>query len=213
VTAPNPPIVMSRLPRGAIAELISALTVCDFAPTGWEVVWQTEPLPFEGLRNDTPGAYIELGVNSFRSIGVDDYRQQESDANPDVLESVFYGLRAFTLVLDCHSFAPSVPAWDILEGIRLQLCNPRSVTCRATWNAAGLAFLRAHPTVNLNYTGKGDVDNREISRSTMDVELSWLSAAQVVDDPGTTIGTMGDVPDDSPDGTANIPGTFSNTNG
>jgi hypothetical protein len=208
----NPPIALRRLPRQAIKDLISDLSVSDFAPNGWPVIWQLEPLPFLGLVNDTLGAYIELGVRGYRAVGIDDYRQV-TVGSPPVYTSVFYGLRAFTLTLDCRSFAADVPAWDILEGIRLQMGNPRSVRSNQTFLSTGLAFLRTHPTVSLNYAEKGDVDNRMIWRSVMDVDLSWLSAAQVVDDSGTTIGTVGTVPANSPDGTNNVGEVVKNPDG
>jgi hypothetical protein len=203
---PVPPIKLSRLPRAELAALIQALTVTDYAPEGWPVIWQVDPLPFVGLVNDTLGAYIELGISAFRGIGVDDYRQvllEDEVTNA----SVFYGLRAFTLTLDCRSFAPDIPAWDILEGVRLQLGSPKSATVQQVFPKSGLAFVRTHPTVNLNYVDKGDADNRMIWRALMDVELTWLSKAQTTDDPGRTIATVG--APDSPEGTAVIPGTIS----
>jgi hypothetical protein len=180
---------MSRIPRDAIAALIRALTVTDWSPTGWEVVWQTEALPFEGLRNGTLGAYIELGIKSYRSVGVDDYRQVYDPAS-GALKSIYYGLRMFTLTIDARSFAEEIPAWDVIESIRLRLNNPNSVTARAFFARTGLAWVRSHPAQSLNYVDEGVVDNRMIWRMVLDVEFSWLSAAQVTDDAGNWISTV-----------------------
>ena len=203
---------MSRIPRDAIRELIAKLTVTDWSPDGWSVAWQVEHLSFEGLRNDSVGAWIELGINSYRSAGVDDYRQQFNPSTQSN-QSVLYGLRRFTLTLDARSYSIEVPAWDVLEAIRLRLNNPGSVTVKQALAQHGLSWIRTHPTVSLNYSEKGDVDNRMIWRSTMDVEFSWLSYAQVTDDPGSVIETVGDVENDSPDGTNLVTGTLLNPDG
>jgi hypothetical protein len=198
---------MSRIPRGAIAGLIRALTVTDWSPTGWEVVWQSEPLPFEGLRNGTLGAYIELGIKSYRSVGVDDYRQAYNPAT-GALVSVYYGLRLFTLTIDARSFAEEIPAWDVIESIRLQLNNPRSVTARIFLAKTGLSWIRSHPAQSLNYVDESVVDNRMIWRMVLDVEFSWLSAAQVTDDAGGWIATVGADEAGKPQGSNDVTGTL-----
>jgi hypothetical protein len=212
VTSPQQPIVSPRLPKDAIQKLIFQCTVTDWAPQGWRVLWAVDPLPMEGLRNNAMGAYIELSINSYRSNGVDDYRQA-FNATTGLLQSVYYGLRQFTLTVDCRSFAPHIPAWDILESIRIRMNNPRSVTANAVFQATGLSWIRTHPTISLNYAEKGDVDNRMIWRQTMDIEFSWLSYAQVQDDLGYTIETVGSVPSDSPPGTNDVTGTLFNPDG
>lgn len=204
---PVPPVDIPGFPHKPLADLIRRLTTTVWAPDGWQVVWNTEPLPFTGLVNGTLGAYIELGIRSSRPVGVDDYRD-EYDEETQTNSYVYYGLRRFTLVLDCRSFAPKVPAWNILETLRLRLNNPRALTSRLALQAMGLTIIRFQPSVSLNYVDKGDVDTRMVTREVVDVELGWLSAAQVTDDAGTTIGTVGSVPDDSPDGTNSIPGTI-----
>jgi len=203
---------MSRIPRDAIASLIRALTVTDWSPTGWEVVWQTEPLPFEGLRNGTLGAYIELGIKSYRSVGVDDYRQVY-DPVSGALKSVYYGLRMFTLTVDARSFAEEIPAWDVIESIRLRLNNPGSVTARAFFARTGLAWVRSHPAQSLNYVDESVVDNRMIWRMVLDVEFSWLSAAQVTDDAGGWIATVGADEATKAPGSNDAPGTLYDPDG
>jgi hypothetical protein len=207
VAPPVPLIRMSRIPREAIRNLITTLSICDYAPEGWSVIYQVEPQPFEGLRNDTLGAWIELSIGAFRSVGEDDYRQT-FDATTGAYLSVFYGLRVFTLTIDARSFAPEIPAWDVLESIRLQLNNRRSLTVNSLLQPANLAWVRTHPTVSLNYAEKGDIDNRMIWRSTMDVELSWMSAAQVVDDSGAIIETVGQSQINAPPGSNDVGATI-----
>jgi hypothetical protein len=213
VTQPVPPILASRLPKNEIRNLIAALTVTDYAPQGWPVVWTVDPIPILGLVNDTLGAYLELSINAYRSVGVDDYRQK-FNTETNALDSVYYGLRLFTLSMDCRSFAPDIPAWDILESIRLRMNNPRSVTANQVFKATGLSWIRSHPMVALNtYDKETDTDNRMIWRAVLDVEFSWASRAQVTDDAGSWIQTVGDVPFDSPTGTSSIPGTLYNADG
>ncbi len=204
---PIPPVRMRRLPREPLKDFIGDLTITDSAPTGWPVVWEVDPLPFLGLVNDTLGAYIELSIPTDRSIGIDDYRQA-FDEETETYTSVYYGLRAFTLTLDCRSYAPHIPAIDILESVRLRLINPRSVTAKNFFAAQGLSLIRVHPGINLSVGGKGDADNRMIWRRAMDVEFNWLSTAVATDDPGYIFRTAGDVPPDSPLGTNRIEGTI-----
>lgn len=204
---PVPPIRQTQLPREALKELVSSLTVTDWTPTGWSVVWDIESLPFEGLRNGTLGAYVELSISAYRSIGEDDYRQV-FDPTTNALLSVYYGLRAFTLTIDARSFDYDVPAWDVLESIRLRMNNRRSATANVYLRENNLAWVRTHPTVSLNYAEKGDVDNRMIWRQTMDIEFTWLSAAQVVDDPGNYLETVGASELGQPAGSNDIPGTI-----
>ena len=64
---------MPRFPKKPLAELIQLLTICDWAPDGWDVRWVVDPLPMEGMRNDTLGAWIELSMTPSRSRGVDDF--------------------------------------------------------------------------------------------------------------------------------------------
>lgn len=201
---PVPPIRGPQLPRDAIKNLITTLTVTSWAPTGWSVIWSTEQEPFEGIRNDTLGAWIELGISAYRSLGQDDYRQQ-FNATTNAFESAYYGLRMFTLTIDVRSFDSDVPAWDVIESIRLRLNNARSVTARALLQAVNLAVVRIHPSQSLNYVERGDIDNRMIWRQVMDIEFTWLSAAQVTDDPGAWIQTV--------DGGGTIPGTIYDPSG
>lgn len=197
---------MPRFPKKPLTELIQILTVCDWAPDGWDVRWVVDPLPMEGLRNDTLGAWIELSMTPTRSRGVDDYRQQW---NPDVpvggaLQSVFYGLRQFTLTCDARSLAPDIPAWDILECVRLRMNNPASLQVNGILRPNNLSWIRTHPMVGLNFVPKNKVDRRQQWRATMDIEFGWLSAAQDPTNPGGVIDTVGPVPTDSPAGTVNV---------
>ena len=202
---------MPRLPLDAILNLVAALTVTSWSPDGWQVFWKNDPLPFVGMQNDTLGAYLEMNITNFLSKGVDDYRQEYVEAS-DSLESVFYGLRIFTLSIDCRSFAPNVPAWDILETIRLQVNNPRSVTTNKTLAPNGLSWIRTHPIQTLPAEAQ-DVDNRTVWRAVLDIEMSWLAAAQVVDDPGAYVTTIGESEIDAPAGSNDVPGVISNPDG
>ena len=130
------------------------------------------------------------------------------DPTTNALLSVYYGLRAFTLTIDARSFDYDVPAWDVLESIRLRMNNRRSATANVYLRENNLAWVRTHPTVSLNYAEKGDVDNRMIWRQTMDIEFTWLSAAQVVDDPGNYLETVGASELGQPAGSNDIPGTI-----
>ena len=167
---------MTRIPTGAIKELISTLTVTDWAPNGWSVIWANEKLPFEGLRNGTLGAYVEMTITNFLSKGVDDYRSQYNPTT-ETLESAYYGLRIFTLSLDCRSFAYECPSFDILEAIRLRMNNPDATIVNSYLQPNGLSWIRSHPMISLP-PDKADVDTRMIWRHVLDVEFGWLSAAQ-----------------------------------
>ena len=201
---------MTRLPLGAIKELISALTVTDYAPDGWSVLWANQPFEFEGLRNDTLGAWIELNIQGFKSKGVDDFR---SEYNPtsDALDSVFYGLRMFTLSVNCQSYAPDIPAWDILEAIRLRVNNPGSTIVNGILKPNGLSWIRSHPIVTLPID-KQAADTRVTWRAVLDIEFSWLSAAQATRQGGF-ISTIGQSEIDAPQGSNDIPGTLLNPDG
>ena len=200
-----------------LKRLIWQLTVTDWAPKGWEVIWLHEPLPFEGLRNGSLGAYVELNITNFKSRGVDDYRQALVTPPPTIppappaipyLASAMYGLREFTLSMDCRSFSLDAPAFDILEAVRIRLNNPRSILVNSTLQSNGLAWIRSHPIITLP-AEKQDIDNRMIWRNVLDVEFGWLSAAQETDDQGGYIETVGDDEKDNPAGSNDIPGTIS----
>ena len=211
VTLAGPPIAMPRLPLESIRLLLAALTVTTWSPDGWPVIYQNDPLPFIGPMNGGNGAYLELNVSGFRSVGVDDYRQ-DTDTTTGNLVSAYYGVREFTLSIDCRSFAQDVPAWDILEALRLQMNNPRSVTVRAALIAMGISLIRCHSIVTLS-PEKQDVDTRQIWRAVLDLEFNWLAKAQSVDDSGATIDTIGVVADDAPVGTNVVVGVVSNPDG
>lgn len=200
-------IKLSRLPIRQIQKFIESLTVTDWSPEGWSVIWVTDPQPFEGLRNNSLGAWIELSIKSYRSIGYDDYRTAYSVATNSI-QSVLYGVRLFTLSIDVRSFSPSIPAIDIVESILLRVNNRQSVTANAFFTSNNLAWLGAKPSVSLNYSEKNAVDSRKVWREVVDIEMSWISAAQTVDDQGNYIKTVGEVPVNSPIGTNDIQGTF-----
>lgn len=196
---------------GALKDLVSQLTVTDWAPDGWSVIWLHEPLPFEGLRNGTLGAYLELNISGFRSVGVDDYRQTWDPA-ANALSSVLYGLRRFILSIDCRSFSLECPAFDILEAIRLRINNPRSQSVETLMQANGLSWVRTHPMVTLAADAT-DVDLRMVWRNVMDVEFNWLSAAVSTEDEGGIIETIGQSQIGQPIGSNDVPGYLHNPDG
>lgn len=201
---------MPRLPKDALLSLISDLTVTDWSPNGWPVVWEVDPIPLLGIQNDTLGAFIELSVNSYKSVGVDELKSEFS-VELDALQSVYYGLRQFTLTLDCRSFAAHIMAIDILESVRLRINNPGTVLTNQYFTNNGLSWIRSHPTVKL----PGDyqvADSRMTWRASIDIEFSWLSAAQVPVNGGI-IETVGPVPNNSPIGTNDVTGVISNPDG
>ncbi len=194
-----------------LKKLVWQLTRTDWAPNGWEVIWLHEPLPFEGLRNGALGAYVELNITNFRSLGEDDYRQAYIAAS-DSMQSTLYGLRIFTLSMDCRSFSLDAPAFDILEAVRVRLNNRRSAEVNEAMRSVGIAWVRSHPIVTLS-ADKQDVDLRMIWRNVLDVEFSWVSASFSTDDAGGYVKTVGVVPDGSPAGTNAIPGIIMNPDG
>lgn len=195
----------TSLPRADLKNLIAQLTRTNVAPKGCPVIWDGESVPFIGQVNGRPGAYIELDIMGYRSIGVDDYRQVFNPATL-TMTSAMAGLRQFTLTLDCRSYDGDTPAFDILEVVRLRLNNLRSVTARQALQAANLSVVKIQPMVEL----AEKADTRFVWRSSLDVIFNWASNDVAADDGGEIIATVATVagapPAVSPVGTNKITG-------
>jgi hypothetical protein len=178
----------TSLPLADIKTLIAQLTRTNVNPKGYPVIWDGEPRPFVGQVGGKPGAWIELDIGSYRSRGVDDYRQTYDPATL-TQSSAMVGLRQFTLTLDCRSYDGDTPSFDILEVVRLRLNNPHNVTARRALQAACLSIAKIQPMVEL--TEKAD--SRFVWRSAIDVVFNWTSNDIAADDGGEIIATVATV--------------------
>jgi hypothetical protein len=159
-------------------------------PDGF-VPWDGERIPMVGVINAKPGYWVELSIKASRNVGVDDYRQSYDD-NPSVNANVSltYGYRVYTVGMKCSSYDFLTPAFDVAETLRRRL---RSVTAKSEIQAANLALVRFHPTVDV----PKPADTRVTSVSQLDVELAWMVTEVATDDTGgiiETVNTTGLVP-------------------
>ncbi len=200
-------VLATALPRADMLNLVQFLTRTNVAPKGYKVIWDGEPWTFMGANNGRPGAFIEISISNFRSMGVDDYRQEFDEATL-TMTSVLCGVRQFTLTLDCRSYDGNIPSFDILEVIRLRLNNPRNVTAKKQLQSVGLSVAKVHPMVEL----PEKTDQRFVWRTSLDVVFNWASNDVTGDDGGeiiATVGTVAGTPNPiSPVGTNVITGTF-----
>ncbi len=140
------------IPRAAIQDLIGGLS-------GFACYW-------DGDAQNYDTTYIRLNVMAYRTIGVDEVREEYDSAN-DQIKTVLCGLRAFTLNIRVDSYSMNEPGYEILERIRRRL---RGGAAKQILREEGLALTKmTNPITDLDELG----DNRPIYAAMWDVGMTF----------------------------------------
>lgn len=164
------PILPSpRFPRETLLQVLNLVS-------GVQVVWSSLKRPLQGLRPGTENAWLIAGVQSYRSVGVDERR---FSFNPSTGQNdvIVVGQREFTLVVRARSLNADILAFDLLERVRFRLRG----TPAKSLMIPTIALVDFGPIVDLpdsTFT-VGDV-RRAMSEATLDVMMACIVSA----DPG-----------------------------
>lgn len=170
-----------RFPRGELQDLVAELTNVP-------VVWDNEPLPMVGQTNGQPGWWVQLSIIATKTKGIDEFRTT-FDPTKVVNSTEQVSYRVYTVQVTVTSYNEEIYSTDVVDQIRRGL---RSLTGKTQTQEAGLAFVEFGPSRDL----PTDIDNREVTKSTMDVRLAWQVAIAPGDDDGGWIDSVAEYIDD-----------------